>query len=111
MADIFISEKNNDPEATLYKIIKQLHEIKDTVFDMNNEESYFYEPVKMESQPFELPNFQAPIFKKQKNNKSEYFKYKKEESTTGFEIRPQKLSAYNKTSCENTESNSATKSH
>lgn len=37
MADIFITDKNNDPEAVLYKIIKQLHEIKDTVFDMNNE--------------------------------------------------------------------------
>ena len=64
----------------------------------------------MESQPFELPNFQAPIFKKQKNNKSEYFKYKKEEPTIGFEVRPQKHSAYNKTIWDNTESNSATKS-
>ena len=65
----------------------------------------------MESQPFELPNFQAPIFNKQKNNKSEYFKYKKEEEPTrGFEVRPQKHSAYNNTICDNTESNSATKS-
>lgn len=37
MADIFISEKKkNDPEAMLYKIIKQIYEIKETVFDMSN---------------------------------------------------------------------------
>jgi len=45
---------------------------------MSNEESYFFEPVKVETQPYDLPIFQAPIFKKPKSNKSEYFKYRKE---------------------------------
>jgi hypothetical protein len=51
MADIFIHDKQYyeaNPEAMLFKVIKEIREINDTVFQMTNEESVFFEPVKIE---------------------------------------------------------------
>ena len=62
MADIFISDReSNDtnPETVLYKILKEVRDIKDTIFDFKNEEAYHYEPVRIEEAPRELPNFKT----------------------------------------------------
>ena len=45
---------------------------------MSNEESYYYEPVRVETYPTELPVFEVPIFKKPKNNKTESTKYRRD---------------------------------
>lgn len=48
MANIFISDKltdfENDPSCVLYKVLKELHAINDTVFEMTNHDSFFFQP-------------------------------------------------------------------
>lgn len=68
MADIFIHDKQyyeKNPEAMLFKIIKEIREINDTVLAMTNEESNYFQPIRMEETPKELPNFGGAMFKKE----------------------------------------------
>jgi hypothetical protein len=62
MADIFINDReiyDTNPETVLYKILKEIKDIKDTIFDFTSEDSYLYEPVRVEEAPKELPNFKT----------------------------------------------------
>ena len=72
MADIFINDNSqiyqNNPEAMLYRVIKQVHEIKDMVFEMSNEKSYLYEPIRFEESMRDLPKTNI-FFKKPENVK------------------------------------------
>jgi hypothetical protein len=49
----------------LFKIIKEIREINDTVLAMTNEESNYFQPIRMEETPKELPNFGGAMFKKE----------------------------------------------
>lgn len=52
----------------LYRVIKQVHEIKDMVFEMSNEKSYLYEPIRFEESMRDLPKTNI-FFKKPENVK------------------------------------------
>ena len=62
MADIFMSDReinDTNPEAVLYKILKEVRDIKDTIFDFKTEDSFLYEAVRAEEAPRDLPNFKT----------------------------------------------------
>lgn len=62
MADIFINDReihDTNPETVLYKVLKEIRNIKDTIFDCTSEESFLYSPVRLEETPKELPHFKT----------------------------------------------------
>lgn len=62
MADIFINDReihDTNPETVLYKVLKEIRDIKDTIFDHTTEDSYLYDPVRLEETPKDLPHFKA----------------------------------------------------
>jgi hypothetical protein len=62
MADIFINDReiyDTNPEAVLYRVLKEIRDIKETIFEKSSEDSYFYEPVRMEEAPRDLPGFKT----------------------------------------------------
>lgn len=73
MADIFISDReiyDTNPEAVLYRVLKEVKDIKETIFDMSSEASCLYEPVRVEEVPRELPNFNT-FFRKPESSRRE----------------------------------------
>ena len=75
MADIFISDReiyDTNPEAVLYRVLKEVKDIKETIFDMSSEASCLYEPVRVEEVPKELPNFNTFFRKPESRRESEY---------------------------------------
>lgn len=45
MADIFMNDReiyDSNPETALYRVIKEIKEIKDTIFEMTSEDSYLF---------------------------------------------------------------------
>ncbi len=58
MADIFINDQEiyqTNPEVVLYRVLRELREIKEAVFDINSEAACLYEPVRVEESPRDLP--------------------------------------------------------
>jgi len=74
MADIFINDQEiyeTNPEVVLYRVLRELKEIKEAVFDINSDAACLYEPVRVEEAPKDLPLLKTFF------NKSENFEVKK----------------------------------
>ena len=69
MADIFINDQEiyeTNPEVVLYRVLRELKEIKEAVFDINSDAACFYEPVRVEEAPKDLPLLKT-LFNKTEN--------------------------------------------
>lgn len=51
---------------------------------MSNVDSYYFESIRKEEAPTQLPSFETPLFRKTRNNRTENAKYRKDQESNNF---------------------------